>query len=760
MASIILLKNPLSPHTREIHAVEAGLEVIDWLQENHPKGFGMPLRFYLNGEETPLDDLDHKMDEDDVAVLALMPGDPSGGLLTAFAINFAISLVLAAAGFAINYFFQPKQVAGAKAGTSVKVYDVSGDQNAAKLGSPIPVIYGDVVTTPDYISQPYTWFSFDQSSYNEFYSGVQYLDMILCVGQGDIDVENVYLSNTASTLPAAGVVTWQAFKPAQHNKTMGVIASAMGNRFHENVISSPEVGNQELANRDETIGPFALCKPGNQGSKFQVDVVFPAGQTDPDSTGDVKGRATNFNIIYYQIDDNDNRISSDFTKTIRVRTVNNSSADNQDSVNVTITPGDEKNKTIIQSPLRRSYMITTPYSARWAVKIIRTTPEPDLKSGQDRFIVSGLKLYADYPAGSVYGDVTLLAVRVKASIGLGTEAASRITVRCKRRLPPPGGGAQATSTNGADAFADIFTNAVYGADRPRSELDTAVLTQLRSEWGGYQFNHVFTERTTVWEALRTVTTPFAAEPSPVGAVMSVAQDGVKATRSMLFTDANIVADSLVVSYSFDDDGASDGVEIEYVNPADFRKSYVVYPDSSLRPDQFSVDGITSAAHAQQYARLTWQRRSGQRKKVAFDTELEGLILQLGDRIGISHNVMKWGDGGLIVGQDALTLTSDHDLDWSGGVKQIILRRQDGSASDPITVTQGAQPNLMVMASGLNFPVNIDNDYEYTSFAFGEPTTLVRDFIVTTVRPNGENTVSIEAVNYAPNIYVGGMSFLS
>ena len=77
--------------------------------------------------------------------------------------------------------------------------------------------------------------------------------------------------------------------------------------------------------------------------------------------------------------------------------------------------------------------------------------------------------------------------------------------------------------------------------------------------------------------------------------MSVVQDGVKPTRSMLFTDANIVAGSLNVSYSFDDEGVADGVEIEYLDPADFRQSYARYPTDCQRPDQFTLPGVTSAA---------------------------------------------------------------------------------------------------------------------------------------------------------------------
>jgi predicted phage tail protein len=235
---------------------------------------------------------------------------------------------------------------------------------------------------------------------------------------------------------------------------------------------------------------------------------------------------------------------------------------------------------------------------------------------------------------------------------------------------------------------------------------------------------------------------------------------VKAVRSALFTDANIVAGSMTVSYDFDEEGAADGVEIEYLDPKDFRQSYTTWPTNALRPDRFTLPGVTNASHAGQYARLTWQRSQGQRKRITFDTELEGLILQLGDRIGVSHNVPKWGDGGLVIGQSGNTLTVDHNLDWSGGAKQILLRKPDGGVTDPISVTRGGYDNKVVLASAAPTTINFDNDYEYTSFAFGSSTTLVRDFVVVSVRPGEDNKVTIEAVNYAPTIFASTMSFLS
>jgi hypothetical protein len=758
LASLVLLRNPLSPHTREIFPLASGTPVIDWLQAEHPHGFGMPVRFYVNGEQRDLDDLDYQVAEHDVAVIALMPAEPIS--LSALAINLAISLVISGIAFGLSYFFAPKAEQG-KRGAQVSTFDVASEQNAARIGEPIPVVYGTVLTTPDYVAQPYSFFSWSQSSVSsQLYNGIQYLDILMCVGHGDIDVDDVFVGDTNTDRIDSGIVTWRAFRPSQHQSDLGVIAAAMGGGFHENVITSAEVGNQEFMKAGDSAGFFTVGKPGQVGSKLQIDIVFPGGAFDPDSSGDIKGRETDFNIIYQEVDDNDAAIGAEIVIGIVTNTSAGVTVTGPNITNIVTSSTTTKNRAELTSPIRRSYMITTWKTSRWAVKVVRVSGAPNASNGGDRFVWAGLKMYADYPAGDVYGDVTLLAARIKASQGLGSNASVRVRCKATRRLASPTGGTAVASTNAADAFADVFVDTTYGAARPRAELDTATLTTLRTEWAAYQFNHVFRAPGTVWEALRTITTPFAAEPLPLGALMSVAQDGVKAVRSALFTDANIVAGSLTIAYSFDEEGAADGVEIEYLDPKDFRENYALYPSTSLRPNRYALPGVTNAAHAAQYARLTWQRTQLQRKRVTFDTELEGLILQMGDRIGIAHNVPRWGDSGLVIAVDGTTLTVDHDLDWSAGTKQILLRRPDGSVTDPITVIRGDRDNKIVLPSSPPTTINYDNDFEYTAFTFGSSTTLVRDFIVVATKPTGDNTVTVEAVNYAPDIFTGAMSFLS
>jgi len=761
MAAIVLLKNPLAPHSREIHAVENGTPVIDWLQEHYPTGFGMPIRYYLNGEEKDLDDLDHPVGADEVAVIALMPAIPAA-VLTSIAINLAIAAVLAAASLAINYFFlQPKDRSGKK-GDQTSIYSVSSDQNAAKLGEPVPVVYGLVKTTPDYIAQPYAYYSWTQTNYDEAYSGIQYLHLLMCVGQGNIDVSTIYVGDTEASTLGSDVV-WRTFKPNEHASTPGIVEREIG--IKENVVTSPEVGNQEFIEAGDDAGYFMCCKPGMKGSQFQIDIVFPGGAYDIDTgsnAGDTVGRTTQFVVYWIEVDDNGNFIGGQNTQTIVCSTKGQTAVTNATLNSVYTATDGPRNRTIISSPIRRSYLFNTSRVARWAVRIVRESAAPNAKNGADRFIWAGLKFTATMPT-TVYGNVTLLAVKIKATKGIGADAAVRITCNAQRRLQPAYGGAEGTTRHGVDAFADVYTNTVYGAARARSELDLATLTNFRTKWNGYTFDYVFRERITVWEALRTITLPFGAEPLPLGSTMSIVADAYK-TRTAIFTDANIVAGSMTVSYSFDNETDPYYVEIEYTDPVDFKPVYVQYPASdNVIPQRYTLPGVTNATHAGQYARYAWNKNQYQRKRVTFDTELEGLLLLPGDRIGINHGGVKWGDGGQIIGVSGTgsrTLTVDHDLDWTGGTKKIILRATDGSISGELSCSRGLKDNIVVLASDPPFTIHVDDEYDYTTFAFGASSDVVKDFIVTALRPSGENTVTVEAVSYSTATYSGAMSYMT
>ena len=97
-----------------------------------------------------------------------------------------------------------------------------------------------------------------------------------------------------------------------------------------------------------------------------------------------------------------------------------------------------------------------------------------------------------------------------------------------------------------------------------------------------------------------------------------------------------------MNYQFEQVGANDGVEIVYKEPTRGREETVIWPTSSTDPQRMDLFGCDNKPHALGYAKLMWNRRKYERTTVSFDTELEGLIVRVGDRIAVSNDIPTWG----------------------------------------------------------------------------------------------------------------------
>lgn len=65
-------------------------------------------------------------------------------------------------------------------------YSLQAQGNQARLGNPIPVIYGRHLVYPDFASQPYY----------EYIDNEQYVYQLHCIGQGEYDIEKIMIEDT------------------------------------------------------------------------------------------------------------------------------------------------------------------------------------------------------------------------------------------------------------------------------------------------------------------------------------------------------------------------------------------------------------------------------------------------------------------------------------------------------------------------------------------------------------------------------------
>ena len=737
MARLELYTLPLSPMRCERAELAPGVRAIDWLQEHYPDGFGVPIRFRINGEQLDCYELDRELAPDDLVTIDASPG------WAAIGIAILTSIIVSALTLAITLLFMKKPSAPGFAASNNQdnrmpstVYDIRVQANAARLGEPIPVAYGSVLTTPDYAMQPHRWYEGNRDVY---------VDLLFVLTAGECDVHQVLIGDTpiASFLP--GDASYAIIPPWQHGNSPGRLG--FHSNFYENVITCPEVAGQEFAQPGQQAGWFRLSKTGQTGRYIQIDLEWPGGlwRENTWGGGGITGWYVDWIVSVMPTDENGNLLGGARNFYFHEETF------------------------IDNDPLRKSYDIDMGGSGYWAVALQRTS---SIGPGttMDRFIWTGLKLYADNRSPLWYGPVTLMAVRLKGS-GSIADSQQQIRVRLTRKLNRLDGPFLATASP-ADAFLDIYTSTHYGARRPRSEVDIGKLQAMWTLWQGYEFSCVYTSQTTVWEALTQSVQGMAAAPVPIGSYLSVAQDGIKPARSMLFTEQNIARDTFQIHYEFDKVGANDGVEIEFRDRANFAPAYARVPPWSVDPEKIMLFGCVDPGHAYQFAQLTWNRRLNQRQVIDFETELEGLIPALGERVAVSHTLPYWGVSGFVAGVEGAgtpMVTLDRPLPWDeiAGPYIIAFRDPQGRPTEAVPVSPyGAGFNQVTLgrwpltADGAPMDFHVGDTQEQTHFVWGNSATMVRDFVLTEIAPRGGVRVAIGGLIYNPNIFAGTLSFLA
>lgn len=348
------------------------------------------------------------------------------------------------------------------------------------------------------------------------------------------------------------------------------------------------------------IGPYSAFSPGHVGTEVWFDLVFPAGLYETNERdGSLRSTSVDVQFDLEQIDDDGTP-----TGLTEMRTE-------------TIT----KNH---NTPQRFTFKYDGLAQGRWRASAMRLSPISDRAMDQSRCIWSGLKGIIDPPGRPVYGDTTLIAVRIKATNGLATDAAQRIGVQCSR----------SGIATAEDAYLDVVTNAVYGASRPLTEVETSSVARLSKP-----FNAVWDFKTTAWEAIQQCAQVAHGSAITDGGQVAVVIDEAKTVARWAFTEKNIVAGSVEAMYRFDYVDEIDGYEVEYRDPRTFLASVIVYPAGAVNAEKVTLFGSTSQADATAFGKYLWQRRKYRRKWLSWVTELDGHLPTIGDMVSVEHPLL-------------------------------------------------------------------------------------------------------------------------
>ncbi|QTD91753.1 host specificity factor TipJ family phage tail protein [Burkholderia anthina] len=601
--------------------------------------------------------------------------------------------------------------------TTSPTYGLQSSSNMARLLDAMPVVYGRMKVKPDLASAPYT----------EFSGNDQYLYQLFCITQGEIEIESVLIGDT----PIANFseIDYEIVGP---NRPVTL--------FPDNVVTSTEVSGIELqAPNDggDWIGPFVASPAGSSANFIGVDLTLPTGLFYANDDGSLGSLALTYTAQARKIDDSGNATSDWLT--LDTREFRMSTA----------------------QPQQMSYRYGVD-AGRYEVRLKRTTNLNTDSRAQNRIDWAGLRAYL--PSERYYGDCTLLAMRARATNNLNSNSARDLNVVGTRKLPVWNGTAWSSPQpcrSIAWAIADACRNTTYGAGLPDRRIDLNVLLALDAVWTarGDQFNGVFDTKGTFWDALTTICAAGRAVPMYLGGQVSVVRDEIKTVRTAVFTPDNMTPGSLSIQYSFYSADTPDCVDLQYYDEETWQwKDVLCVPEGApgLNPSTIKMVGVTNRAQAWREGIYRAYANRDQRKQISLTTELEGLIPEYGDLIGVSHDMPKWGISGTVDGmlRDDIVMV-DQELEWAEGAQHYVCYTMPNGR--PTAALRVRRPGDDVDGMSMQLVDELPDDFEFsdgfemepTRFSFGPSSTqMMQDCRLISIKPNDDGKVELVMVNAA------------
>lgn len=731
MLHITHITNPLQPSKGRKNWSIQGKKSVWQIIKNHKIDLSLPTICLIDGEALLRKDWDNPLHSGIVSFVSLPLGGGKKGGSNPLNVVLMVALVVATiytggvVGAAYGAVWGGVAAAGVSIGGSMLInalvpppkpslngmssslsatsptYSLQAQGNEARLGNPIPVIYGRHLIYPDFASQPYYTYINDE----------QYVYQLHCIGQGEYNIENIRIEDTP--ISSFSEITYQIINPGQKNTL-----------FRDDVVTSAEVAGQELL-QNKICGPFVVNPTESEIDTIQIDMAFQRG-------------------LYYA---NDNGTMAN--KTIQWRVEAQKINDDFEAIGSWIVLGTESLTSNNHNAMFRTYSYAVA-AGRYLVRATRL----DVKDTSSR---AGHEIRWAAAKGFIlsepdYGNVTLLAIKMKATDNLSQRSSRMVNCIVTRKLPtwsPSGWTDKVPTQSIAWALADIL-KATYGAKLADKSIDLEALYQLDQVWTarGDKFNAVFDSKLTVYEALSRAAKVGRAVPFIQGGIVRFVRDEPKTIPVALFGPRNIVENSLSIQYIMPSEETADSVCVQYFSEKTWKASEIVGSfegSSSDKTATVELFGCTKKEQAQREAVYMALANRYRRRIVTFSTELEGLIPSYGDLIAITHDMPHWGQGGEVIGVEGNVLTLSEPVHFDEDkTHYLTLRTRTGTMSGPYEVTAGNLTTQVVLSESPDIRVETGTDVERTHFAFGSQNKWGVLARVTGIKPRSDK-VELTAV---------------
>lgn len=602
-------------------------------------------------------------------------------------------------------------------------YSLQAQGNIARIDAAIPEQFGRMLAYPDYWSMPYS-----EADGNEIY-----LYQCFCLGRGNYDIEQINVEDTP--IDNYEDVEYEIVGPGGRVQLFPIAVS-----------SSSEVSGQDLPGskaatytRSGTTVTVSLTAHGHQTG----DTIYFAVDTGGAASGAYTITVTNANAFTlttttsgtittsnchiqsyvgpYVVGPTDTETLSmawDFAAPKGIWRNIGTGAIYEWTIGVAIEiqpiddDGDPTNDWHLVESLVYSAATTTPQrytkkkivtgGTRYQTRVRRTDVKQETIDYGHDFVWSGCRAYlAD---NSTLPDVTVVAVRMRASSQLSAQASRKVNILSTRKLPIWDGDSWSTpQPTRSIAWAAAYVCKQVGI--PDSQIDLAYLLYLDGIWAarGDECNGRVDNFEPFWDVLGKIADAGRAKRYSQAGMVRFWRDQLQTMAVASFSMLNIVKGSFRARYIMPSEDTADSVSIGYWDASVWKPRRVTCTlegSTAAKPANKDISFVTSRARAHErglYEAACNQRR---RKIITLQTEMEGFGLSVGDLVNVQHDMPAWGQHGEVI---AIATTTNHLL-YSGDMSNSWWEKSSlGVALSPVvTANAGTAPDGTATANRIDF----------------------------------------------------------
>jgi hypothetical protein len=420
------------------------------------------------------------------------------------------------------------------------------------------------------------------------------------------------------------------------------------------------------------------------------------------------------------------------------------------------------------------------FSGKCKGRMRRITPKDTAFKGTIIDEVKWRDVYAVAPIEqSDFGDITTVFCVTAATEGALSQKDRKLNMLITRKMPV------GTLANGQVTFSadlqptnyipDILTFFAldpYVGNRQLRELDIVNFYETAQEVVDYfgtslaaEFCYTFDkDNLTFEETVAAIASALFSIAYRRGRLISLFFEKETDDSTLIFNHRNKLPKSEVRTYRFDNANDYDGVEYQYVDPADdaIVTYYIPEDRSAVKPKKIESLGIRNPIQAYFNAWRAWYKIVYQNCTVEFDATSEADILILQQRIRVADNTRTGTQDGQLKNQEGLVLTLSQPFVAKPGVTYtIFIQHVDGNV-ETLPVTAGNDSYTALLSQPPRAALSLDpNNFAvalYWIVGNNEPRGTA--FLLSEKRPKANLTLSLKAINYDKRYYSKDKDFAS